>query len=100
MIQLPPPAMAANKNVRVRVTVTGGKYSNIEILQPPRIGEEKTFRALISRVFETQSLSIDAISAEHEYTSQLVWESNLGDGRFVSVTLQAPSISPFCTTPS
>lgn len=55
--------MAANKSVRVRLTVTGGKYSNIEILQPPRIGEEKTFRAPISRVVETQTLSIDAISA-------------------------------------
>jgi uncharacterized protein with FMN-binding domain len=59
----PPPAMAANKSVRVRVTVTGGKYSNIEILKPPRIGENKTFEALIARVVETQSLSIDAVSA-------------------------------------
>jgi uncharacterized protein with FMN-binding domain len=62
-IQPPPPGVAANKTVTVRVTVAGGRYAKIEILQPPRIGENKVFKSLISRVQETQSLSIDAVSA-------------------------------------
>jgi uncharacterized protein with FMN-binding domain len=55
--------MAANKSVTVRVTVAGGRYSSIEILKPPRIGESAAYKKLISRVQETQSLSMDAVSS-------------------------------------
>jgi uncharacterized protein with FMN-binding domain len=61
-IQPPPPAMAANKTVQVRVTVAGGKYATIEILNPPRVGESAAIRTLISRVQESQDLSMDAVS--------------------------------------
>jgi uncharacterized protein with FMN-binding domain len=62
-IQPPPPVMAANKSVQVRVTVTGGKYAKIEIFQPPKVGESKGMRTLISRVEESQRLSMDAVSS-------------------------------------
>jgi uncharacterized protein with FMN-binding domain len=62
-IQPPAPIMAANKSVRVRVTVAGGKYAQIEILQPPRLAESGTYKALVSRVRESQSLSPDAVSS-------------------------------------
>ena len=62
-IEPPPPAMAANKTVKVRVTVTGGRYAAIEILQPPKIGENAAFKTLISRVQAAQGLSMDAVSA-------------------------------------
>jgi uncharacterized protein with FMN-binding domain len=62
-ISPPPPAMAANKTVTVRVTVAGGKYTAIEILQPPKIGQSGPFKALIEHVQRSQSLSMDAISA-------------------------------------
>jgi uncharacterized protein with FMN-binding domain len=62
-IQPPPPAMAANKSVQVRVTVAGGKYTKIEVLQPPKVGESKGMQTLISRVEQSQILSMDAVSS-------------------------------------
>ena len=43
--------------------VAGGKYGQIEILRPPKLGDETAFKALLSRVKDTQSLSPDAISS-------------------------------------
>jgi uncharacterized protein with FMN-binding domain len=57
-----PPTVAANKSVSVRVRVSGGRYTSIEILRPPRIGESKPFKELISRVEQSQVLSMDAVS--------------------------------------
>lgn len=62
-IEPPAGVMAANKHVRVRVTVTGGRYETIELLEPPRLGANKTFQALSARLVETQELSVDAISS-------------------------------------
>jgi uncharacterized protein with FMN-binding domain len=56
------PSAAANKTVRVRVTVTGGRYERIEILQPPKIADNQTFKKLISTIEESQTLSLDAVS--------------------------------------
>jgi uncharacterized protein with FMN-binding domain len=56
------PAAAANKTVRVRVTVAGGRYERIEILQPPKLGDSQNLKGLIARIEESQALSIDAIS--------------------------------------
>ena len=56
------PSAAANKTVRVRVTVVGGRYQRIEILQPAKLGEARTFKALISKIEESQTLSLDAVS--------------------------------------
>jgi uncharacterized protein with FMN-binding domain len=57
-----PPVMAANKTVKVRVTVAGGRYEAIEIMQP-KIGEGAAFKTLLSRVKESQTLSMDAVSS-------------------------------------
>lgn len=62
-IQPPPPITAANKSVRVRVTVQDGKYTRIEILEPPKIGGHGPFVTLVSRVIESQRLSPDAVSS-------------------------------------
>jgi uncharacterized protein with FMN-binding domain len=59
----PSPAMAANRHVKVRITVAGGKYTNIEILQPPKLGASKTYVTLLSHVKESGSLSADAVSS-------------------------------------
>jgi uncharacterized protein with FMN-binding domain len=56
------PAAAANKTVKVRVTVAGGRYERIEILQPPKMGDAKLYKDLIARIEETQALSLDAVS--------------------------------------
>ena len=56
------PSAAANKTVRVRVTVAGGRYERIEILQPPKLGDARTFKELISKIEESQTLSLDAVS--------------------------------------
>jgi uncharacterized protein with FMN-binding domain len=55
------PAAAANKSARVRVTVAGGRYERIELLQPPLSGTWAD--TLLDRVREKQSLSSDAISS-------------------------------------
>jgi uncharacterized protein with FMN-binding domain len=56
------PSAAANKTVRVRVTVAGGRYERIEILQPAKLGDARTYKALISKIEESQALSLDAVS--------------------------------------
>ncbi|MGA2478231.1 MAG: FMN-binding protein [Spirochaetia bacterium] len=56
------PSAAANKTVRVRVTVTGGRYERIEILQPAKLGDSQNLKTLISKVEESQTLSVDAVS--------------------------------------
>jgi uncharacterized protein with FMN-binding domain len=56
------PAAAANKTVRVRVTVTGGRYERIEILQPAKLGDSQNLKTLIAKIEESQALSVDAIS--------------------------------------
>jgi len=60
-----PPAgvMAANKHVRVRVTVAGGRYDRIELVEPSSLVSNRTFAALADRVVESQRLSVDAISS-------------------------------------
>jgi uncharacterized protein with FMN-binding domain len=62
-IQPPLPAMAANKSVQVRVMVAAGRYAKIEILQPAAIQNSKGMQTLISRVEESQILSVDAVSS-------------------------------------
>ena len=59
----PPPAMAANKSVEVRVTVAGGKYTKIELVKPPQLAGSKSFAGLLSRVEDAQRLSVDAITS-------------------------------------
>ena len=59
----PAPAMAVNRHVKVRVTVEGGAYAKIEILQPPKLAERKAYVELLSRVKDTGRLSPDAISS-------------------------------------
>jgi uncharacterized protein with FMN-binding domain len=59
----PPGAMAANKSVKVRVTVTAGRYERIELLEPPKLGDSGAMRKLLSRVTTDQSLSPDAIAS-------------------------------------
>jgi len=60
----PSPAMAANKHVKVRVTVAGGKYTRIEILQPPKLGESKTFMTLLSYVKDSGSQELKLVLTE------------------------------------
>ena len=55
--------MAGNKSVEVRVTVAGGKYTQIEVTRPPNLGKSPSFVSLFSRVKDTQHLSVDAISS-------------------------------------
>ncbi len=55
------PAVAANKTAHVRVTVAGGRYAKIELLQPPLSGNR--IASLVNRVLEKQSLAPDAISS-------------------------------------
>ena len=62
-IQPPAGVMAANKHVRVRVTVASGRYRKIELLEPASLSSNKTFTALTARVVESQKLSVDAISS-------------------------------------
>ncbi len=59
----PAGAMAANKSVKVRVTVTAGRYERIELLEPPKLGDSGAMRKLLSRVTTDQSLSPDAIAS-------------------------------------
>lgn len=56
-----PPVMAANKTVRVKVTIAGGAYQAIEIVEPAALGQ-KTFTALVARIRESGHLSMDAVS--------------------------------------
>ena len=59
-----PPAgtMAANKHVRVRVTVAGGRYKKIDLLEPSGLTSSKMTLALLAKVEESQKLSTDAVS--------------------------------------
>ena len=59
-----PPAgsMAANTHVRVRVTVSAGRYQKIELLEPRGLAGSRTAAALGDRILERQQLSTDAIS--------------------------------------
>ena len=59
----PPGVMAANKHVRVRVTVADGRYQKIELLEPAKLGAGRNFADLEARVVEAQKLSVDAISS-------------------------------------
>ena len=59
----PPGAMAANKHVRVRVTVSGGRYQKVEILEPAGLVGSKMAVALSDKIVESQKLSMDAISS-------------------------------------
>jgi uncharacterized protein with FMN-binding domain len=61
-IQPPAGVMSANTHVRVRVTVAGGRWQRIELLEPPGLGSNKTCQALTARLVEAQELSVDAIS--------------------------------------
>ncbi len=58
----PPGTTAANKHVRVRVTVAGGRYEKIELLEPSGLSSSKRTLALIAKVEESQKLSTDAVS--------------------------------------
>jgi uncharacterized protein with FMN-binding domain len=62
-IHPPFPETAANKDVEVRVTVSGGKYTNIELLRPPALTGASSFEGLFTRVKNTQHLSVDAITS-------------------------------------
>jgi uncharacterized protein with FMN-binding domain len=61
-IHPPSGVAAANKHVRVRVTVAGGRYEKIQLVEPPNLASNKTFVALADRLVESQRLSVDAIS--------------------------------------
>jgi len=58
----PPGAVAANKHVRVRVTVAAGRYTRVELLEPTGLAGSKMAVALGDRIVESQKLSTDAIS--------------------------------------
>jgi len=58
----PPGVLAANKRVRVRVTVAGGRYEKIELLEPVGLSTSKRTLALVAKIEESQKLSTDAIS--------------------------------------
>lgn len=58
----PPGTMAANKHVRVRVTVAGGRYQKIELLEPSGLSSSKMTLALLAKVQESQKLSTDSVS--------------------------------------
>jgi uncharacterized protein with FMN-binding domain len=62
-IQPPAGVMAANKHVRVRVTVAAGRYERIELLEPPGLASGKAFGSLADRLIQSQKLSVDAISS-------------------------------------
>ena len=62
-IRPPFPVMAANSTVQVRVTVAGGKYARIEIVQPPKMGDTEWGKKLMSRLVDTQRLSMDAVTS-------------------------------------
>jgi len=62
-IRPPAGAMAANKSVEVKVTVAGGRYADIELTKPPSLSKSASFVSLLSRVKDTQHLSVDAISS-------------------------------------
>ncbi len=57
-----PPVMAANKTVSVKVTVAGGAYRSIDIVEPARLGGDKAFPDLVARIRESGHLSMDAVS--------------------------------------
>ena len=57
------PTVAGNKSVEVKVTVAGGKFTEIELVKPPQVGKSAPFADLLSRVKDTQHLSADAITA-------------------------------------
>jgi uncharacterized protein with FMN-binding domain len=57
-----PPVPAANKTVSVRGTVAAHAYQSIDIVKLPKLGDNKTFAALIARIKETRHVSIDAVS--------------------------------------
>jgi len=59
----PPGTMAANKHVRVRVSVAGGRYQKIEVLEPSGLAGSKMAVALGDKIVEDQKLSMDAISS-------------------------------------
>ena len=58
----PPGVVAANKHVRVRVTVAGGRYEKIELLEPSGLSSSKRTLALLAKIEESQKLSTDAVS--------------------------------------
>jgi len=59
----PPGATAANKHVRVRVTVSGGRYQKIEVLEPTGLAGGRMALALGDKIVESQKLSVDAITS-------------------------------------
>ena len=61
-IQPPSGVVAANTHVRVRVTVSGGSYQRIELLEPKGVESGKAYQALAAHLLASQKLSVDAIS--------------------------------------
>ena len=61
-IQPPAGVAAVNRHVRVRVTVAGGRYERLDLLEPPKLATEKAVASLEARVIDSQRLSVDAIS--------------------------------------
>jgi uncharacterized protein with FMN-binding domain len=62
-INPPFPETAANKSAEVRVTVAGGKYTQIELIKPPQLSGSGSFAPLLANVKNTQRLSVDAVTS-------------------------------------
>jgi uncharacterized protein with FMN-binding domain len=62
-IHPPFPETAANRSVEVRVTVSGGKYTRIDLIKPPALAGASSFEGMFTRVKNTQHLSVDAITS-------------------------------------
>jgi uncharacterized protein with FMN-binding domain len=73
--------MAANKTVKVKVTVAGGAYQSIEIVEPAELGGNKVFSALAARISESGHLSMDSVSGATITSAAILKAVQLAVGR-------------------
>ena len=61
-LALPPGQYAMYRHISVQVTVAGGAYTGIVILDPPSLAVDSGFLGLIDRIETKNSLAVDAVS--------------------------------------
>ena len=62
-VALPRGVIAANKSVKVSVTVANGKFEKIQVLDPAGMSGSRPMRDLLTRVTTDQRLSPDAVTS-------------------------------------
>jgi uncharacterized protein with FMN-binding domain len=61
-LALPPGHIAMYRHVGVQVTICGGRYAGITIVEPQALAAKSGFLSLVDRIEAANSLHVDAVS--------------------------------------